>query len=763
MVTVKVDGIEIQVEPNTTILDAAAAAGVKIPVLCHHKALNPFGACRVCLVEVVGNPKMMAACTTPVMDNMEIITKSEKIDRLRKTVIELLLINHPLECPVCDKGGECLLQDLTYEVGLQNVRFDAKPNDTPTDHTNPFIERDIDRCVLCGKCVRICDEIVNIQAISFLNRGMDTIIGTAFEQPWNCEYCGQCASVCPVGSLNNRVYLFKNRPWNLENTPSICGLCSCGCTVIIDHEDNEVFRFSEDYDLGINNGYLCAKGRFGYEFINSSKRPEKAVYKTDDTVFEIGFEEALEKGGEILRKVVDKHGADSVGVLVSPRLTNEEAYQAQKFAREIIGTPNVYSFETDDGLPEGTYKDIENSDLAIVLNVDVTEANPILGLSVRSSVRKNEIPLFTFYPSETAIKRVTKEFITGNPEELMDKISNFVAAVEGKKNDFTNMAEQLKKAEKPVLIFNPYSEQDLYFVEKLKKAVPNLKTIASRAKNNSLGIVDMGCLNGMGPGYKEVEKGDGFIEAFETDKIKALIVFGENFVIRPEYMHLKMDLDRLELFMVADPFLSETAKLANLYIPVSTYAEKDGSFTNLEGRVQAVNKAVDKGYITDLDVIAALSKAFGNELATDVNEIRDEIKKEIPLYADVNFDGDLIKYPYAFKGGYKKPKDFIYGNGKYYLYPASLRLHSGSYTHWSPDLSKVYKEPEIEINPKDAEELNVKDGDYVALKIDNIMRKFLVNVKQGITQGNVSLPKDYVETADIFQKGTYLKVDLVKR
>jgi formate dehydrogenase major subunit/NADH-quinone oxidoreductase subunit G len=758
MVTVKVDGIEVQVEPNITILDAAKQAGVEVPVLCHHKTLNPFGACRVCLVEVVGSPKMMAACTTPVTDKMEIITRSEKIDKLRKTVIELLLINHPLECPVCDKGGECTLQDLTYEVGLQHVRFDAKPADSPVDHTNPFIERDIDRCVLCGKCVRICDEVVNIQAISFLNRGSDTIIGTSFEQPWNCEYCGQCASVCPVGSLNNRPYLFKNRPWNLEKTNSICGLCSCGCTIVIEEEGGEIYRFTEDYDAGINNGYMCVKGRFGFELFNSTERPEEAIASEN----EVSVEDAVEVAADKIKQVKEKYGSDAVGILVSPRLTNEEAFAAQKFAREIIGTNNVYSLETTDVLPEANYKDIEESDAIVVLNVDVTEANPILGLSVRSTARSKEIPLFTFYPSETAIKRVTKEFITGNPEELYAKIEKFVEAVEGKENEFSEIANTFKNVEKQVIVVNPYSEADLYFVERLKKAIPTLKVVASRAKNNSLGIVDMGCINGFGPGYKEVEKGLDIRKAFETDKLKALIVLGENIVLRPEYTDLISDMKKLDLMMVTDPFMSETAKIANVYIPVATYTEKDGSFTNLEGRVQAVNKGVDKGYKSDLEILSELAAELGGELTADVAEIREEIKKVNPLYADVAFDGDLIEYPYCLKGGYSKPENIVIGDGEFYLYPSSLRLHSGSYTHHSPDLAKVYAEATVEINKEDAEELGVKTGDYIALKFGDLTRKFLVSVEKKITKGTVALPADYVESADIFHKGHYLKVNFVK-
>jgi len=268
----------------------------------------------------------MTACTTPVVDNMEVTTQSEKLAKIRKTLIELLLINHPLDCPVCDKGGECMLQDLTYEFGVSQVRFDPKPNDTPVDHTNPFIERDIDRCVLCGKCVRICDEVVNIQAISFQNRGTDTLIGTAFNQPWNCEFCGQCMSVCPVGSLNNRVYLFKNRPWNLERTESVCGLCSCGCSIIIDSEDNEVFRIKEEYDLGVNKGLLCVKGRFGFEIINSVKREKSAKLRSGDEFKDIQIDEAIKLTADKINEIMSKYGSDAIGIAVSSRLTNEESF-----------------------------------------------------------------------------------------------------------------------------------------------------------------------------------------------------------------------------------------------------------------------------------------------------------------------------------------------------------------------------------------------------------------------------------------------------
>lgn len=746
MVTLKIDGIQVEVPKDYTILQAAEKAGVHIPVLCHDARLNPFGACRVCLIEAVGNPRMMTACTTPVAPDMDILTNTEKLQRIRKTVIELLLVNHPLECPVCDKGGECTLQDLTYEVGLTKVRFDAKPADTPVDHTNPFIERDVDRCVLCGRCVRICDEVVNIQAISFINRGMETMIGTAFDQPWNCEFCGQCISVCPVGSLNNRVYLFKNRPWNLEKTDSVCGLCGCGCYIELETEGSELYRMGELPEKGANHGNLCAKGRFGFEFVNSVKRETSAKVKSAGELAVADFDQAVVTIAEKVKSIKAQHGADSVAVLVSPRLTNEEAFLANKLAKEVIGTGGMFALEPHTSLPEATYADIETSDAVAVLNIDVTEANPILGLAVRAAGRKNEAPLYVFYPSETALKRVIEKQFTGTPDEVYASMTRLV---EGQGEEAA-VLEVLKKAEKPVAVYNPYNKADLWFVSELKKQVPALKLAAARAKANSQGVVDMGALDAA-----------KLKEGIQNKTIKALICFGENPAVRTGWADLS--LDSLELLAVTDPFMSETAKKSSVYIPVATYAEKDGSFTSLEGRVQSVNKALCKGLKTDAEVISALAERLGGRLTSCSCEARELIRKEVPLYKDADFDGGLISYPYAVKGEFEKPAKAAAGEGTHYLYPSSLRLHSGSYTRWSPDLAKVYGEAKLEISPADAEALGLGDGAAVSVSAAGITKTFKVHVEKHITKGCVALPEDYADTAVIFGNGRYPKVTLGKK
>lgn len=740
MVTVKIDGIEVTVPAGSTILDAAKEAGVHIPVLCHDKRLNPFGACRVCLTEVVGNPKLMTACTTPVNPGMEVITQNEKLQKLRRTVVELLLINHPLDCPSCDKGGECTLQDLTFETGLMKVRFDAKPADTPVDHTNPFIERDIDRCVLCGRCVRICDEVVNVEAISFLNRGTETMIGTAFEQPWNCEYCGQCISVCPVGSLNNRVYLFKNRPWNMEQVDTVCGLCSCGCSLTVESEDNEVYRVSDNQE-GVNHGYLCAKGRFGFELINSVDRPQSPMVKKDGELKQASLEEAVAFTSEKLKTFK----ADEVGVLVSPRLTNEEAFIAKKYANTVLNTKNVFSLESDVFAPEASYTDVENADAVLVLNIDVTESNPILGFAVRHAARKGGANLAVYYPSKTALKRLAKPFVTGTPEELYKSLDQLVDAVKGAANDQSAVAGSLKNAEKPVLVFNPYNEADAWYVQELKAALPALKLVPAKAKNNSQGVVDMGITS---KGLKDA-----------LGKLKALVVFGENLAVRTGYTNV--DLGKLEFLAVCDPFLTETAQKADVYVPVATFAEKNGSFTNLEGRVQIVNKAVDKGVVTDRDVVVALAKAAGGNLPCCVGSIRSTIKAENPLYASVDFNGGVVSYGKAVNGTFEK-KTAVSGAGKFTLYPAALRLHSGSLTHQSPDLAKTYGEPMVEVSPADAAALGVATGDTVTLKAGGKNYSFKVTVDKLITNGCASLPEDFAATAEIFAAGRYQKVDLTK-
>jgi NADH-quinone oxidoreductase subunit G len=352
MVNLTIDGKQITVKKTATIYEAAQQAGISIPVLCYAKKLLPYGACRVCLVEVEQmKGRLIPSCTTPVTEGMVVKTTSEEIRKVRKTVLEFLLVNHVVECPVCDKGGECDLQDLTFEYEVYPNRFTGEKFDLPTDEVNPLIERNMNRCVLCGKCVRVCDEIVGFGSYSFINRGFESKIATAFDRGLNCEFCGQCVSMCPVGAILPRPFKFKARPWQLKEVDSVCGYCGNGCTVTLGvlRDKIETIRFNDK--TGVNDGNLCIRGRFGYSYVNSEDRLKKPLVRKDGKLVEVEWKEALDAVVAGFQKGRDQK---QIGILAGARMTNEELFLLKSLA-ETLGTANLdhSGGECYKGLTEG--------------------------------------------------------------------------------------------------------------------------------------------------------------------------------------------------------------------------------------------------------------------------------------------------------------------------------------------------------------------------------------------------------------------------
>ena len=341
MVTLTVDGVQVSVPAGTMIVEAAAKAGITIPTLCNNRRLMPFGACRICVVQQKGRKNLMPACFNPVRNGMEILTRTPEVIKARRTQLQLMLISHPLECPVCDAGGECQLQDLVYEYGVADNPFPGEKADLPTDHVSPFIERNLNRCIVCGMCVRICDEVVGANEISFVNRGIKTKIGTDFERPMNCEFCGQCISVCPTGALTGKQWARRGRYEGVREVDTVCPYCGTGCNVTAHVKGTEIIRVTSK-PWTPNEGWLCVKGRFGYRFVNSPERLTKPLIRRTSGEFEeTTWTAALEYVATWLRQVREKHGADAIGGLSSARCTNEENYLFQKFMRAAVGTNNV--------------------------------------------------------------------------------------------------------------------------------------------------------------------------------------------------------------------------------------------------------------------------------------------------------------------------------------------------------------------------------------------------------------------------------------
>jgi predicted molibdopterin-dependent oxidoreductase YjgC len=340
MISLTIDAKKVYAKPGSTILEAARENGIYIPTLCYDSDLTPFGGCRICLVEVEGIPKLLASCVTPIVEKMIVYTTSERIRQARKTNLELILSDHPGDCLTCEKNGQCMLQELAYEYQVADIRFMGEQSFYPVDDTNPFIERDHNKCILCGRCVRICDEIQGVRAIDFQGRGFKTRVGTAFSRPLNCEFCGQCISVCPTGALIPKMSKYKGRQTQTEKVQTTCPYCGCGCQLILHIRAGRIVNVTSPED-GVNKGYLCSKGRFGYEFVHSDKRLLTPMAKSFKGFEPIDWPKAYELVSTRLKEIKDQYGPDSIAGLSSAKCTNEENFLFQKFMRAVIGTNNV--------------------------------------------------------------------------------------------------------------------------------------------------------------------------------------------------------------------------------------------------------------------------------------------------------------------------------------------------------------------------------------------------------------------------------------
>ncbi len=338
MITLVIDGKQVSVKSGTTILEAARMIAIDIPVLCSFPNLHRTGACRVCIVEVNGTP--MTSCTTVAEEGMEVTTNSPYIESLRRDIVDLILSDHPNDCMVCEKAGSCELQELAYKYEIRTPVFSGERRIYTKRDGNPFIERDMEKCILCGRCVTVCDQVQGVGAIDYAYKGFGTKICPPFERDLNCEFCGQCVAVCPTGALVGKSSLGKGRHRDIKKVETICPYCGCGCNMTLHVSKNEVIRVTSEPDT-INEGWLCVKGRFGFNFINSPDRLKTPLIRKNGNLIEASWDEALKFIADRLTEIKDQSGSDAIAGLASARCTNEENYLFQKFFRAAIGTNNV--------------------------------------------------------------------------------------------------------------------------------------------------------------------------------------------------------------------------------------------------------------------------------------------------------------------------------------------------------------------------------------------------------------------------------------
>ena len=401
MIKLKIDGRDVTVEKGTSILNAALRVGVKIPTLCHDQRLIPFGACRMCIVEEAGKRgKLIPACYTPARAGMDIVTDSPKIRASRRKKLELLLLNHPMDCPTCDKRGNCDLQRLVYEYGLSDKVYPWQQTTFPVDDVSPFIKRDPNKCILCGKCVRICDELQGRGALSFLDRGLNTRIGTSYDQVLACEFCGQCIDVCPVGALTSTMFDYETRWWELSEHSTVCGYCGCGCTLTIGCKDGRIKRVESGPKGASNEGNLCARGRFGWEYIHSPQRLTSPLLRKSGTLSEVSWEEALQFTADALKGIKDTHGGKAIAGIASDRLTNEEHYLFQKLMRCGLNTNHIdhsggYGYSglmalkksLGYGATTNSISEIRNAEVIMLVRFDPYAMHPMIKIELNHALR----------------------------------------------------------------------------------------------------------------------------------------------------------------------------------------------------------------------------------------------------------------------------------------------------------------------------------------------------------------------------------------
>ncbi len=807
MVNLTIDGKQVTVSKTATIYEAAKDAGIHIPVLCYAKKLLPYGACRVCLVEIEQmKGRLIPSCTTPVSEGMVVTTTSDEIKKVRKTVMEFLLVNHVLDCPVCDKGGECDLQDLAYELGSTSNRFEGEKFDLPTDEVNPLIERNMNRCVLCGKCVRVCDEIVGYGSYSFINRGFETKIATAFDRGLNCEFCGQCLSMCPVGALLPRPFKFKARPWQLKEVDSVCGYCGNGCTVTLGvlGDKVETIRFNDE--IGVNDGNLCIRGRFGYSYVNHKDRLTKPLVRKDGDLVEVDWDEALQVVADGLSKAQKGQGA---GILSGARLTNEELFMLKQLAK-TLGTENLdhSGGECYKGVTEGiketlgvaastaTFPQIEKADVVLAIRSDFYETHPVVGMVVNQAIRRNEAQLLVVADKRGKLDKLPRaktllskpglelDVLNAMAKVLLDEGLAKTEGVEGIKElkaalaDFSpaqvaertgvdaellqSSARQLAGAGNAAILLAyglPYQGLN----KELAIAAANLAMLAGipgregsglylcGEKANSQGAIDLGILpQGNGQGAQAM------LAAAAEGKLDALYVVAEDPLSSyPDRDKIAKSLEGVPFLVVQDLFLSPTAKQADVVLPAVSFAEKDGTFTNAERRIQRVRRGIPSPGEAKADgaIFASLAGKLGNSLSfTGPAAIFAEIGKETPAYAEFNYNeigpqgvvwgGETLQPAtrklVAVSGGVAAEGDFQFVTG-------SALYHSGTVSTKAKGPTAVLAEAYVEFSREDAKELEVVEGDLVKVAGNGVELKLKAKVDNRLPKGVLFAPYHFAE------------------
>jgi NADH-quinone oxidoreductase subunit G len=648
LVNITVDGKKATAPAGTLLIEACKTIGIEVPSFCYYPNLSLQGACRMCLVRIEKMPKLQTACTTAITDGMVVSTDSDEIRQARKSMVEMLLGNHPLDCPVCDAGGECELQDMTFSYGAAESKFIDLKNHRDEQQWSPVVYFDRPRCILCYRCVRVCGEGMDVWALGVQNRGVVSTILPNQEDHLECEECGMCIDICPVGALTSGAYRYKTRPWEMNHVGTTCTHCADGCKTTLGVRRNdtgmEIVRGDNRDKSGANGDFLCIKGRYAFDFANHEDRLKQPLIRKQGRLVPATWEEAFDLIGRRFKEVRDRDGGKAIGVIGSTRTSNEENYLLQKFARVVLGTNNIDHHRTADfpALAAATHektnltasmRDVYNAPAILSIGNDPTNQHPLLAWQIRNNVRLNQARLYLVNGEPIKLRRQAVEFLpVAAPSQVL--FAGYLAGNETfpyspeARESWSGLRDKLRREEGLVIVFGSEIFGDgVHALAKFAAGIPRAKLVCLADYANSRGAADMGLYPDLLPGYIPVAGGDKFREAWgalpatpglnilemfaaaKAGELKALYVVGANPVGRLEVSPTAL---KNTFVVVEEMFFTETAALADVVLPAANAYEKAGTFTNTCGDIQILKKAGEVAATKpDFEMVVRIADAMG--------------------------------------------------------------------------------------------------------------------------------------------------------
>lgn len=654
-VTLTIDGIEVVAEKGELLISAAQRAGIFIPRFCYHDRLKPVGMCRMCLVEVEGVRGLPPACTTPVAQDMVVHFKKDNVDKAQDGVLEFLLINHPLDCPVCDRGGECPLQDQTLAFGPGESRFvEEKRHWEKPIEISDHVLLDRERCIQCSRCTRFADDVAGDPLITFVERGGHTEVNTFPGDPFASYFSGNIVQICPVGALTAEPYRFNSRPWDLTSTETTCTNCSVGCKGTAQSSRNEMVRFLGIDSEPINQGWLCDKGRYGFDFAQSENRVRSPFIRKGESRTQAHLNDVIDAAAKAISEAVEHHGPESVAFLGGAHGTNEDAYALARLAKGVIGT-SLVDAQVGNSLPadvvlaaqRARISDVDHARAIITIGTDIKESLPVLFLRVRKAVTENNVALIDVNSFPSSTKTLSSTHIDLVPGDEKQSEKSILEAISALQDAPTSNGKVILIAGDINIAQN--SEAFTELVQSLL-AHQDVYLLPAIATSNIAGAYEMGLAPGLLPGrvadtsmesigdWPKTPTKSGAHQHSNTAAIlnkaiagdvKVLVLAGSNPVAHfGDSSRATQALESCETVIALDCFVNESTKFAHIFIPTTVMNEKQGTVTNIEGRVQRVAQVVapQGNVFDDWKIATLLAERLGTE---SFNETPDDITNEI--------------------------------------------------------------------------------------------------------------------------------------